>query len=217
MLKGYRLQLLGTLLICALCGTATGQSNGGSSFTPNVHYKLFNKAGASMNLVLDRTDSQHVYNGGATQVPPSPGNQNGFPPPPQNSVPLQNGVRLQVFGGPGVSKDDKSLNQHWKLIDLGNGYYGFQSQENYRFYVDADTGCVTNDGCKVQIWSYDFPPPDDATWKIIDAGNGYVRIQNKKSGLLMQADGPDVKQGNRVQLYNQTGGDNELWKLVQLQ
>jgi hypothetical protein len=103
------------------------------------------------------------------------------------------------------------------LVDQHDGYFGLKSRENGYFWVNADSGCVSNAGCKVQIWTYELPIPDNARWKLIAAGgSNFFKLQNKQSQLFLNADGPNVHEGSRIQLYTQTGGDNEIWQFIQM-
>jgi hypothetical protein len=135
------------------------------------------------------------------------------------NVNLKNGIQLQLWGGPGTTKNDRGVNQHWKLIDLGNGEFGLQSRENPLFWVNGVPCPPGFTHCKVQIWDSGstLSPGDDGVWLLEDVGNGFFRIRQKKSKLLMNADGPNVKEGSGVQLFQQTGGDNELWQFKILQ
>jgi hypothetical protein len=209
------------ILLCGLAGSTSLLAQGTPA--PNQYYKLFNKAGAQQNLVLDRTrttNSWEIVVSDDTRT-----NGNFFGPDPSvngylksGNVDLDNGIPLQLFGGPGTTIKDHGVNQHWKLIDLGGGDFGLQSRENPLFWVNGVPCPPGFTHCKVQVWDSGstLSPGDNGVWRLEDAGNGFFRIRQKKSGLLINADGPNVSQGSRIQLYGQTGGDNELWQFVML-
>lgn len=210
------------ILLCVLAASTALRAQ--AKPAANKYYKLFNKAGGGQNLVLDRTNTQtfliftyssNTNSDGSFFGPDS--SASGYLK--SGNVNLRNGIPLQLFGGPGTTKNDHAINQHWKLIDLGNGQYGLQSRENPLFWangVDCPAGFIR---CKVQIWDSGstLAPGDNGVWLLEDAGGGYFRIRQKKSNLLMNADGPNVSNGSLVQVFAQTGGDNELWQFVMLQ
>jgi hypothetical protein len=189
--------------------------------TPNRYCKLFSKAGGDRNLVLDRTKDEKIIGIKIKTDTDSWDPSLDGVELKSGKVNLQNGIPLQLWGGPGTTKKDRGVNQHWKLIDLGNGEFGLQSRENPLFWVDGSYPCagIPGPGCKVQVWDSgsEFRPTENGVWLLEDAGNGYYRIRHKKSKLLMNAEGPEVKEGSRIQLFQQTGGDNELWQLKMLE
>jgi hypothetical protein len=39
-------------------------------------------------------------------------------------------------------------------------------------------------------------------------------LQNKKDGMFLNADGDNIKNGCKIQIYTRTGGANEVWLVV---
>jgi hypothetical protein len=218
---GNRLVSIVAISLFGLAGSASLLPQGTPA--PNQYYKLFNKAGAKQDLVLDRTRTTKFWEIVISDDTGTDGNFFGPDPSAKGylksgNVVLENGIPLQLFGGPGTTIKDRGINQHWKLIDLGGGDFGLQSRENPLFWVNGvpcPSGFID---CKVQVWDSGstLSPGDYGVWRLENAGNGFFRIRQKKSGLLINAKGPNVSQGSGIQLYGQTGGDNELWQLVML-
>ena len=139
-----------------------------------------------------------------------------------NGNPPWSGCPVQLWGGgPGI-------NQQWRVVgfdnqdlaNIANSWAYIITAEDWSFKLDAVQIFAGDDGCPIQVWQ--FPGGgtvgDDGIWMLVPNGQGYFFIRNKNSGKLLNADLPNVnKDGCKVQLWGQTGGDNELWSFVRRQ
>ena len=121
--------------------------------------------------------------------------------------------------------------QKWELLDLPSiggapgteGWCAIRSWFNPMFYLNAEVSLSGEQpGRKVQIWMFDEAAIRNAAenwWRFELAEARYYRIRqwteggNEGGGMILNAEGPNPQPWNKVQLYPQTGGDNELWRL----
>ncbi len=71
-------------------------------------------------------------------------------------------------------------------------------------------GAGTNNGDKVDLWGY--WSGDNQQWAIIDAGNGYFKIINNRSGKVIDVSGGSTADGATVFQYDDLNANNQKWR-----
>jgi len=132
---------------------------------------------------------------------------------------VKNGSKVQLWTYTGTP------NQHWKFVDLGNGYFRIINRANVNLSLDADVmpGPVDN-GAKVQVWEY--VGSDNQKWQVVENPDYILTIHAKqKTDLVIDADntfakasGPNsMPNGTKVQLWTAHGGLNQVWYAMPVQ
>lgn len=79
-------------------------------------------------------------------------------------------------------------------------------------FLDADSGAMRKDGCRVQLWNSNSSPQQ--SWEIVNVDGEYCKIICRGSGLCLDADAPHAgRNGAKVTLWRFHGGANQLWKI----
>jgi hypothetical protein len=53
-------------------------------------------------------------------------------------------------------------------------------------------------------------------WQLIDAGNGYYKIKNTNSGLILDVSGGSTTAGAKIIQWTDKNANNQLWQLVKV-
>ena len=102
--------------------------------------------------------------------------------------------------------------QHWKIEDVGDGYYRLVNQHSGRV-LDVDS-CNEESGAKVQ--QYDWLGSDCQRWKfeLVNGGSGYYRITPKHApGGSLDVDSCVPDNGAKAQLWIWLNSPCQHWKL----
>lgn len=105
-----------------------------------------------------------------------------------------------------------------KYHDLDNGRYYFQNVQ-HEIYMqvdqsDADNGYNTNKA-NVSSWGYDGETYQK--WTLYYVGEGYYKICNLKSGLVLSVQASKVNSNNSAIVQeNYQGLDRQLWQIIRL-
>ncbi|WP_410772140.1 fibronectin type III domain-containing protein [Fontibacillus sp. BL9] len=129
------------------------------------------------------------------------------------------GKNLEVAGessadGANVQQgnDNGRTNQHWKVIEVGDGYYKLLAQSSGKA-LDV-VGSYTNDGANVQQWTDNGQ--SNQQWKISDVGNGYYKLIVKSSGKALDVAGGSPDHGANVHQWTDNGNPQQKWKFTQI-
>lgn len=93
------------------------------------------------------------------------------------------------------------------VVDL-NGYYQIINRASKKLACVYEA--LFDDGTNIHQWEYISNAYYDQQWAIQDAGDGYYKLINKKSGKALDAYGTEVIQ------YEYWGGDNQKWTIEDL-
>lgn len=70
----------------------------------------------------------------------------------------------------------------------------------------------TDDGAHVQ--QYNDNGTQDHLWRLVDNGDGWMKIVNVRSGKLMAVAGASQANGAQVTQWNDNGTSDHLWRLI---
>ncbi len=102
-------------------------------------------------------------------------------------------------------------NQRWALAPTENS-------DHFRItsWVSGKCACIENDatttGAKLHAWDY-VGSNTAQQFDLIDAGNGYFKIRNVKSGLVLEVAGSGSANNDRIQQNTDTGAAHQQWRL----
>lgn len=88
--------------------------------------------------------------------------------------------------------------------------YIIESALNKSYCADVKSASM-DVGANVQIWKKNDSEAQE--FCIDDVKDGYVRIVNKKSGLVLDVNSAKVKNGTNIQQYEWNGTKAQLWKM----
>ncbi|BDI29472.1 hypothetical protein CCAX7_15230 [Capsulimonas corticalis] len=117
-----------------------------------------------------------------------------------------NGARINQW-----TYDVNGPNQRWSLAPTENG-------DHFRIasYVTGKCACIQQDlttpGAQLYAWDYTGGNPAQQ-FDLVDAGNGYFKIKNVKSGLILEVAGSATTNDAKVQQNADTATANQLWRL----
>lgn len=106
------------------------------------------------------------------------------------------------YGGP---------NQRWALAPTENS-------DHFRItsWVSGKSASIENDstavGAKLHAWDYTGNNPGQQ-FDLIDAGNGYYKIRNVKSNLVLEIVNSGTANSDRIQQATDNGSANQQWRL----
>ncbi|MES2658496.1 MAG: phosphatidylinositol-specific phospholipase C domain-containing protein [Verrucomicrobiota bacterium] len=109
------------------------------------------------------------------------------------------------------SYDYNGPNQRWALAPTENS-------DHFRLtsWVSGKCGCIEADstatGAKLHAYDYTGNNPGQQ-FDLIDAGNGYYKIRNVKSNLVLEIENSGTGDNNRIQQNTDTGSNNQQWRL----
>jgi 1-phosphatidylinositol phosphodiesterase len=181
-----------------------------------VTYFNTNKSGKYGAILMDFADAAkcaQIYN---TSFPTDG---------PASSTPLfmivnkNSGAALDMIGGDSGngarinqwSYDVNGPNQRWSLEPTEAGNH-FQIHS----YATGKVACIQQDltTAGAQLYAWDYTGNNTAQqFDLIDAGNGYFKIKNVKSGLILEVLNSATTNDAKVQQNSDTGAANQLWRL----
>ena len=109
------------------------------------------------------------------------------------------------------SYDYNGPNQRWVLAPT-------EDSDHFRIssWVSGKCACIEMDstaaGAKLHAWDY-VGNNQGQQFDLVDAGNGYYKIRNVKSGLILQITGAGTANNDRVEQAADTGAINQQWRL----
>ena len=75
---------------------------------------------------------------------------------------------------------------------------------------NAGSSCVDDGGTEMHLWR--THRRDNQIWTLVKAGDSYY-IKSKANGKVIGVPGAKAEDGSRLQTFDYTGGDNQLWRL----
>lgn len=109
------------------------------------------------------------------------------------------------------SYDYNGPNQRWALAPTENS-------DHFRItsWVSGKAACIEGDstsvGAKLHAFDYTGNNPGQQ-FDLVDAGNGYYKIRNVKSGLFLEVVGGGTANNDRIQQNTDNGSNNQQWRL----
>ncbi|MES2475103.1 MAG: phosphatidylinositol-specific phospholipase C domain-containing protein [Verrucomicrobiota bacterium] len=102
-------------------------------------------------------------------------------------------------------------NQRWALAPTEN-------RDHFRItsWVSGKCACIVADSTApgAKLHAYDYTGNNTGQqFDLIDAGNGYFKIRNVKSGLVLEIEGAGLANDNRIQQNTDNGSTNQQWRL----
>jgi signal transduction histidine kinase len=64
-----------------------------------------------------------------------------------------------------------------------------------------------------QLWSWDYHSDPSQQFDLVDAGNGWFKLRNVRSGLVLEIGGASLANNALVQQYADLGTPNQLWRI----
>jgi len=117
-----------------------------------------------------------------------------------------NGARINQW-----TYDYNGANQRWAILPTEN--------KNHFKLVSAVSGksaCIDMDsmdnGAQLHAWDYTGNNPGQQ-FDLVDAGNGWFKIRNVKSGKVLDDSGFGKTNDTKIVQWDDAGGDNQLWRL----
>lgn len=107
--------------------------------------------------------------------------------------------------------DYNGQNQRWALIPTEAG-------DHYKLIslVSRKSACTVldslADGAQIHAWDYTGNNPAQQ-WDLVDAGNGFFKIRNVKSGKLLEVENGSTANNTKIQQWADDGGTNQHWRL----
>lgn len=107
--------------------------------------------------------------------------------------------------------DYNGPNQRWALAPTENS-------DHFRItsWVSGKCACIVGDstatGAKLHAYDYTGNNPGQQ-FDLIDAGNGYYKIRNVKSNLVLEIENAGTANDNRIQQNTDIGSTNQQWRL----
>ena len=116
-------------------------------------------------------------------------------------------TKIQIW-----KKQKNQENQHFRALDMGNGYYMFVDQ-NSGLAIDVHGGLTLN-GQRVSTWTADGN--DAQLFRLIPAGDGYYYIQSKLNGgaYCLDVYKGNSSNGTAITLYQYQGSENQKFKFT---
>ncbi len=117
-----------------------------------------------------------------------------------------NGARINQW-----SYDYNGPNQRWALAPTENS-------DHFRIvsWVSGKAASIDMDstapGAQLHAWDYTGNNPGQQ-FDLIDAGNGWYKIKNVKSGLVLEVANAGTGNDNKVQQNTDNGGTHQQWRL----
>jgi len=119
---------------------------------------------------------------------------------------LTNGARINQW-----TYDYNGPNQRWALVPTeGGNHFKIIS------WVSGKALSVSNNSTSngAQIWDWDYTGNEPSQqFDLIDVGNGYFKIKNVRSGLILDDDGFGTGNDNKIQQWVDGNTDNQIWRL----
>ena len=117
-----------------------------------------------------------------------------------------NGARINQW-----SYDYNGQNQRWELAPTegGNHFRIVNWLTGRCACMDLDS---TSPGAQLHTWDYTGNNPGQQ-FDLVDAGNGWFKIKNVKSGLILEVAGASTGNDAKVQQNTDSNGAHQLWRL----
>lgn len=151
---------------------------------------------------------------------PEIGEGSGGSPPVFIILNKNSGMALDLIGGDSANGarinqwtyDYNGQNQRWLISPTENG-------DHFKLIssVTGKSACIAEDsnasGAQLHDWTYTGNNPSQQ-WDLIDAGNGWYKIRNVRSGMMLDVNGFGTTNDTKVQQWTDNGGQsNQLWRL----
>lgn len=106
-----------------------------------------------------------------------------------------------------------NINQEWKLIDAGNGYFYLVCQKSG---MALDNSGSSSNGTIMKQWTYE-PGNQNQQWQFVGVGNGYYNVICHVGGETLD-NGGSVTLGSAIKQWSVGGGNvNQHWSLQLVQ
>lgn len=109
------------------------------------------------------------------------------------------------------SYDSNGPNQRWSFAPTENSDHFHLTS-----YVSGKCACIQSDstatGAQLQAWDYTGGNTAQQ-FDLIDAGNGYFKIRNVKSNLILEVASAGTADNDKVQQNTDTGATSQQWRL----
>ena len=109
----------------------------------------------------------------------------------------------------------------WKLVDAGDGYFRIENVGTGYWLQSRDEVAPVGGNDALWVVTKDNTNTGDRTrWRTVDAGNGYVRLENKQTGRWLQGR-DEITPVNSSASYvvgrsTTSTGDRTRWKLIEI-
>jgi hypothetical protein len=131
------------------------------------------------------------------------------------------GKSLDVYGASNCNDtrvvqwaNHTGANQQWQFTAVTGGYFKIGSRNSNKVLACHQTANGST------VYQYDYYAGGFKDWKIECVSGGYVKITHRASGKVLDVAGLSTADGAKVQIwdcgYNGNGGDNQLWKIVEV-
>ena len=117
-----------------------------------------------------------------------------------------NGARINQW-----TPDVNGPNQRWAILPTeGNAHFKLVSWVSGKCAcIDADS---TASGAQLHSWDYVGNDPGQQ-FDLVDAGNGWFKIRNVKSGKILDDNAWGTGNDNKIQQWDDYNTDNQIWRL----
>ncbi|WP_186768095.1 RICIN domain-containing protein [Streptomyces qinzhouensis] len=99
-------------------------------------------------------------------------------------------------------------NQHWRLVDKGNGVYALLNERSGQAL--SVYGGSVDDSANIVQWPYG--DTDNQHWRLEDTGNGF-KVINVRSGKVLDVYGRRTDDGTNVIQYTYSQTANQHWRI----
>ena len=129
---------------------------------------------------------------------------------------VENWQNVQIFHVDGTQAQRWVLKKHTAVDDLANanrgtigtGTYAIRSAVNQSYTLDVKSGSKDN-GANAQVYGYNRT--NAQVWKITEDADGYLTIENYKSGKVLDVKNGQAVKGTNVQQYAANGSMAQKW------
>jgi hypothetical protein len=129
------------------------------------------------------------------------------------------GKCLDLIGG--NTANGAVINQWTADVNGPNQRWGFAPTENANHFrivswVSGKCACIDGDSTSpgAQLHDWDYTGNNTAQqFDLADAGNGWFKIKNVKSGLILEVTNSSTADNAKVQQNTDVSGANQLWRL----
>jgi len=110
--------------------------------------------------------------------------------------------------------DSGDLDQQWRLVDAGSGYYNIVDVNSGKALDDP--GGSTTDGTQMQQYTISGTGNANQQWQIVSVGSGYYTVLNRTSGRGLDLSGGSLANSTAIQQYTVTGNGNygQNWQFI---
>ncbi len=106
--------------------------------------------------------------------------------------------------------DTTSAHQRWAIVPTEN-----QNHFKIISYVTGKAASIAYDSTAngAQLWDWDYNSDASQQFDLVDAGNGWFKIKNVRSGMLLDVDSGSLADGAKVQQWTDAGTPQQLRRL----